>query len=230
MRPGALSTVARLTMLADAITALHATPASQRTDEQVLHTLVSISAEAFPDCDAVWVTVGHDERTPSPAQGDEGHRLAASLRLDIGPIETNGGPKTATLTVYREGHPFDAVDEALLRTLIAATTAAMDAARSKWQAEHLHRAIASRAEIEQAKGMIMAMRGDNADEAFHLLVEHSQHTNTKLASIAHDIVSAVTQNGKQAQHQVQASRSKITTSEETNILSQSFQGRADWLG
>jgi AmiR/NasT family two-component response regulator len=53
---------------------------------------------------------------------------------------------------------------------------------------NLKGAFARRAVIEQAKGILMARHGINADKAFELLREHSQHNGNKLADIAASIV------------------------------------------
>jgi len=53
---------------------------------------------------------------------------------------------------------------------------------------NLKGAFARRAVIEQAKGILMARHAINADKAFELLREHSQHNGNKLADIAASIV------------------------------------------
>jgi AmiR/NasT family two-component response regulator len=53
---------------------------------------------------------------------------------------------------------------------------------------NLKGAFARRAVIEQAKGILMARHGINADRAFDLLREHSQHNGNKLADVAAAIV------------------------------------------
>lgn len=54
--------------------------------------------------------------------------------------------------------------------------------------DSLEQAMASRAIIEQAKGIIMASTGGTADEAFDLLRQQSQNLNEKLRDVAADIV------------------------------------------
>jgi AmiR/NasT family two-component response regulator len=49
-------------------------------------------------------------------------------------------------------------------------------------------ALASRAKIEQAKGIIMAGSHCGADQAFEILRRASQRENLKLRDIAHAIV------------------------------------------
>ncbi|WP_290056837.1 ANTAR domain-containing protein [Amycolatopsis solani] len=49
---------------------------------------------------------------------------------------------------------------------------------------HLREALQTRGRIEQAKGILIGQRGCSADEAFQILVELSQHSNTKLHEVA----------------------------------------------
>lgn len=55
-------------------------------------------------------------------------------------------------------------------------------------AEQLGQAMASRATIEQAKGILMASEGCSADEAFDVLRRASQRQNVKLREIAERMV------------------------------------------
>jgi AmiR/NasT family two-component response regulator len=52
----------------------------------------------------------------------------------------------------------------------------------------LQKAMESRATIEQAKGILMAMHGCTADEAFHRLADLSSRTNVKVRVLAERIV------------------------------------------
>jgi GAF domain-containing protein len=67
-------------------------------------------------------------------------------------------------------------------------------ARSYWNALELSRnlqaAMAHRAEIEQAKGVIIGTTGATADEAFDVLVKQSQHENRKVRDIAAELVAS----------------------------------------
>lgn len=58
-------------------------------------------------------------------------------------------------------------------------------------AAQLRGALDSRAVIEQAKGIVMASRGLDADRAFETLVAASQRENRKLRDIAAEVVGAV---------------------------------------
>jgi GAF domain-containing protein len=54
--------------------------------------------------------------------------------------------------------------------------------------ENLNEAMSSRAQIEQAKGIILGATGCDADEAFHRLRAQSQAENVKLRDIAAELV------------------------------------------
>jgi GAF domain-containing protein len=56
------------------------------------------------------------------------------------------------------------------------------------QAHNMRRAMESRAVIEQAKGVLMAQRGVDAQQAFDMLRDASQRYNRKLRDIAAGIV------------------------------------------
>lgn len=53
---------------------------------------------------------------------------------------------------------------------------------------NLQGAFGRRALIEQAKGILMARHGINADKAFEMLRDHSQHNGQKLADVAAAVV------------------------------------------
>jgi AmiR/NasT family two-component response regulator len=52
----------------------------------------------------------------------------------------------------------------------------------------LSAALTSRAVIDQAKGILMALHGIPAKDAFELLVKASQEQNAKLRDVAQDFV------------------------------------------
>jgi GAF domain-containing protein len=63
------------------------------------------------------------------------------------------------------------------------------------QARHMRAAMDSRAVIEQAKGVLMAQRQIDADQAFEVLRAASQRYNRKLRDIAQGIVASTHQRG-----------------------------------
>jgi GAF domain-containing protein len=92
-------------------------------------------------------------------------------------------------------HGFHEVEAKLLDLYTSLVTAVLQTMRRylavRSTAEQLSAAMASRAEIEQAKGIIMAAKGVSADEAFAMLVKRSQEENRKLRDIAAEFVRSV---------------------------------------
>lgn len=132
-------------------------------------------------------------RWPSFAAGarDEGINsfLAAPLFTDD---QTLG-----SFNLYgRSQHAFDSLDAEILDLLTAAVSRAIgDFARFKSArdtAESIQRVLQTRAPIEQAKGVLMAMRGIDADEAFDVLRVQSQETNVPVRVLAVDFLDKVT--------------------------------------
>lgn len=96
----------------------------------------------------------------------------------------------------RSQHAFDSLDAEILDLLTAAVSRAIgDFARFKSArdtAESIQRVLQTRAPIEQAKGVLMAMRGIDADEAFDVLRVQSQETNVPVRVLAVDFLDKVT--------------------------------------
>lgn len=92
---------------------------------------------------------------------------------------------------------FDPIDESLLRLLTTTATAAISGARRYLHCreitEQLNRALTSRAEIDQAKGALMAVHGIDAEQAFAMLVAQSQHQNVKLLDVARGFLRSLRQ-------------------------------------
>jgi GAF domain-containing protein len=90
---------------------------------------------------------------------------------------------------------FDAFDASLVRVAAARCADAAVAVSTldgvQRLAGQLEQAMASRAVIEQAKGVIMAMRGVPEHEAFEVLRKTSQDRNIKVRELAHQIVTGV---------------------------------------
>lgn len=102
-----------------------------------------------------------------------------------------------SLNLYGEKpHGYRKLDAALLELYTTAAEAALQAEqRGVLSREHigqLRDALLSRAVIDQAKGIIMALRHVDADEAFAALVSQSQRENRKLREVAQDFVNTVT--------------------------------------
>jgi GAF domain-containing protein len=111
--------------------------------------------------------------------------LAVPLLLDGDHVDELVG----SLNVYsRTATAFDPFDEKLMALFTTAAAQAVANARlwrqSRDTVTNLEKALTSRAEIDQAKGALMAIHGVTAESAFGELVRHSQHQNVKLQDIA----------------------------------------------
>ncbi len=93
-------------------------------------------------------------------------------------------------------HGFRELDAALLELYTTAAEAALRNARrylrARRQAAELQEALTSRAVIDQAKGIVMAVHRISADDAFALLVDRSQRENRKLRDLAEHFVDEAT--------------------------------------
>jgi ANTAR domain/GAF domain len=115
------------------------------------------------------------------------------------PLAVTGAPNGAligALNVYGfEQDAFDRLDEALLRLVTTTATGTISNSQRYIQmravADNMRIAMASRAEIEQAKGVLMAVHGVTSEEAFDRLVKQSQHSNTKLITVARELLSSL---------------------------------------
>ncbi|WP_327714542.1 ANTAR domain-containing protein [Streptomyces sp. NBC_00490] len=63
-----------------------------------------------------------------------------------------------------------------------------EVAQLRAENEQLHRAVASHAVVDQAIGVLVMMARISPEDGFTVLREVSQHTNTKLSSIAEQVV------------------------------------------
>ncbi|TQM79179.1 GAF domain-containing protein [Saccharothrix saharensis] len=94
-----------------------------------------------------------------------------------------------SLNLYgRQTHGFRELDAALLELFTTAAEAALRNSRrylrARRQVGQLHEALESRAVIDQAKGIVMAVHRVSADDAFTMLVNRSQQENRKLHELA----------------------------------------------
>ncbi|KGN40951.1 GAF and ANTAR domain-containing protein [Knoellia aerolata] len=134
-----------------------------------------------------------DERWPrfSRAARADGVRSVMALPL------ISGDECVGALNLYgREPHAFDAFEAGLARVAAArvadAVVAVIRLEGALRLAGQLEQAMASRAVIEQAKGVLMAVRGIDEHEAFDWLRMTSQNRNVKLRSLAEQVVAGVT--------------------------------------
>ncbi|WP_410675912.1 ANTAR domain-containing protein [Amycolatopsis sp. cmx-4-68] len=118
------------------------------------------------------------------------HGLGAVLSTALLPARRAGLSGALNIYAHRDGITETDRHRALLLATHAslALQHARGAEIAHLERTHLHRAIASRDVIGQAKGILMARQGIDADAAFHLLRRTSQDLNVKLADIAATLV------------------------------------------
>ncbi|XVS67176.1 ANTAR domain-containing response regulator [Actinosynnema sp. CA-299493] len=136
--------------------------------------------------------VGGREKWPEFAAAAERAGVRAYLSAPISVEDDILG----SLNLYSsEDRAFDPFDEALLRLFVTAASTSITGfrryERSRRLVEHLQHALESRAEIDQAKGVLMAAHGVDAGEAFARLVTESQQNNTKLREVARNLLASV---------------------------------------
>ncbi|MEV3904891.1 GAF and ANTAR domain-containing protein [Mycobacterium sp. NPDC050551] len=127
------------------------------------------------------------------AARQEGVLATLSVPLIIAPTQEGGeGELVGSLNIYSRTasafDPFDPFDEKIMQLFTVAAGAAIANAR-RWQGcresvSQLERALISRSEIDQAKGVIRALQGCSADEAFEVLKARSQRDNVRLHTVA----------------------------------------------
>jgi hypothetical protein len=127
---------------------------------------------------------------PGFAAACEAHGVGSTLSLPM----AAGDVAVGAMNLYsRAAEGFGEGDEHIGIELAAAGGAVLANVSAYWTAfdlgQHLNEAMASRAVIEQAKGVLMATTpGLNPDGAFDMLRSASQRENVKLRDIARRIV------------------------------------------
>ena len=192
---------------ADAVSVTHLDDVGPRTVALTDDTLAAIDGDQYaagrgPCLQAatsrqpVRAVVGeHADRWPEFTAAARAAGIRAYLSVPV-IVDTPGedpGELAGSFNVYaRTAAAFDPFDEKLMQLLTTAASAAISNAR-RWrraqrQVEHLTQALTSRADIDQAKGVMMAMHRIGADEAFTRLSEISQRTNTKVHAVARHLM------------------------------------------
>ncbi|HVT64544.1 MAG TPA: GAF and ANTAR domain-containing protein [Mycobacteriales bacterium] len=122
------------------------------------------------------------------------HRHGVSSMLSV-PLPVQRQVIGALNLYAAQPHAFD--DESVGLGVQFGTYAAVAIAHTKLVgtaaelAQQMAQAMASRADIEQAKGILMGQRHCSADEAFDLLVHLSQTTHRKLRYVARVVIAEV---------------------------------------
>jgi GAF domain-containing protein len=130
-----------------------------------------------------------EERWPDYAVAVSAHGVLSSLSVPL-PIQDR---YIGALNIYATepdafGENVVAAGQLIASYAAVAVHNAQTFTRTAELAQELTRAMASRAVIEQAKGIVMHERRCTADEAFALLTRVSQQANIKLRDIAAEMV------------------------------------------
>ncbi|GGM73200.1 transcriptional regulator [Lentzea pudingi] len=155
--------------------------------------------EAARTLSAVRAVVGENSDTwPEfeSAADQHGVRAYLSVPVMLPASDRNDAVHMGSLNIYSySATAFDPFDESVMLLFTTAAGAAIANAhqwqRSREQIKHLETAMASRAAIEQAKGVLMAVHSCTADEAFTMLVQQSQNENVKLRDVAKNLLDKV---------------------------------------
>lgn len=142
-----------------------------------------------------------DARWPEfmEASRAEGILATLSIPLIVGPLSPGAEENSlvGSLNIYsRNAAAFDPFDEVLMSLFANSASQAITNAR-RWQhsretVAQLQAALVTRSDIDQAKGVLRALHGCTAEEAFALLARQSQSTNTKLTAVAARLLDSVT--------------------------------------
>lgn len=128
-----------------------------------------------------------DYRGPALAHG-----VRSSLSL---PLRSDGGVIGALNIYASQAHAFDQEDQRravqFATEASRALTLALRIAERTEMSAQLQEALASRAVIDQALGIVMAQRRCTADEAFDTLRTVSQNSNVKVRDVAARLVASV---------------------------------------
>lgn len=132
------------------------------------------------------------ERWPAFAAAVRRDGMQALMALPL----VSGDVCVGALNLYsRTPHAFDAFEASVARVAAAraadAIVAVSELDGARRLAGQLEQAMASRAVIEQAKGVLMALRGIDEHEAFEWLRGTSQNQNVKVRSLAEQVVAGV---------------------------------------
>lgn len=136
-----------------------------------------------------------DERWPRffELARSEGVRSVLSYPL----VVRNDGIGALNLYGERE-NAFDEEDERIGQAFATHATITLTHARRSWRngkaRESLERALETRGTIDQAKGILMARTGTDADQAFEALRRASQRSNRKVSDLAQEIVHSTRRN------------------------------------
>jgi GAF domain-containing protein len=130
------------------------------------------------------------------------HALSYGVHSSLSlPLTVNGDTRGALNLYAVTAHAFGPSEQQHAELFAGAASATLTVVTRQGQqvllSEQLRGALATRAVIDQALGILMGHNSCDSDAAFAILRESSQHQNRKLHDVATDIVKAVSGNDPQ---------------------------------
>jgi hypothetical protein len=136
--------------------------------------------------------LGTDARWPFFGPLARRRGVAAVMSVPLTPVREVPG-WCGWLTLYnRRPGPFSPSSIALAETLGLYCSSSVN---SELHARSLHAALVSRDLIGQAKGILMARKGIDNEQAFAILLQASQHANRRLHEVAEIVVRSCDRHG-----------------------------------
>jgi GAF domain-containing protein len=171
-------------------TAAFTDPASPEVDQAQYDTNDGPCLEAFDRREAIDLRCTTDPgEWPAFRKAAADHGILSTLSLPLVVAERAVG---AVNLYAREVDAFGDVDRAAASLFAGQAAIVLANAQAYWDERDLttglREAMAHRAVIEQAKGVLMGAQGCDADAAFALLVRASQRENVKLREVAKRVV------------------------------------------
>ncbi|MGB9378484.1 MAG: ANTAR domain-containing protein [Mycobacteriales bacterium] len=175
-----------------AIEAMSMLPITTATMPELLTEMERLATQSLPSAASVHLVL---DPGPSADRADgarpEGHPF---------PLQAHGNGMGVMYVADGTAGPLSAAERRSAQ-LVADAAAAMVSnllalQESRALVAHLSHALENRPVIEQAKGMLMAVRNCDEDTAFDHLRAISQQTNTKLHDVARGLVHAMSPNGR----------------------------------
>ncbi|SER72345.1 GAF domain-containing protein [Lentzea xinjiangensis] len=122
-------------------------------------------------------------------------RAAGMVSFLSAPLTVDDKHSGAINGYSKQDHGFRELDAPLLALYTTAVETALRShsmyLRAFRLAGQLRAALTTRAVIDQAKGVLMAVHGITADEAFRMLAEQSQRENVKLHALAERFIATI---------------------------------------
>ncbi|MCU1504214.1 MAG: hypothetical protein JWM12_3568 [Ilumatobacteraceae bacterium] len=187
---------AGITLLIDGrpATGVFTDPEASEIDQAQYDTGRGPCVQAFDMGEVILIrSTNDDRRFPQFSRRARSHGIHSTLSMPLAVADQRLG----ALNLYSRRLDSFHDDEIAAATRFASQAAVVLANAHSYSAsvelnQQLRTAMVSRETIDLARGIIIANTRSTADEAFQLLVDESQKTNTKLRDVANSVVATAT--------------------------------------